>query len=51
MPTSMGVTNPKLANGVRKLKKAKHCTIPKTLKRNENQRAFGMRNRIQSRKW
>ena len=34
MPTGMGVTNPKLAKGGRKLKKAKHCTIPKTLCKN-----------------
>ena len=31
MPTGMGVTNPKLVKGGRKLKEAKHCTIPKTL--------------------
>ena len=31
MPIGMGVTNPKLAKGGRKLKKEKHCTIPKTL--------------------
>ena len=28
MPTSMGVADPKLAKGGKKLKKAKHCTIP-----------------------
>ena len=35
MPTGMGVTNPKLSKGGRKLKKAKHCTIPITLNINE----------------
>ena len=35
MPTGMGVTNPKLAKGGRNLKKAKHCTIPKTLNKME----------------
>ena len=31
MPTSMGVADPKFLEGGRKLKKAKHCTIPETL--------------------
>ena len=39
MPTGMGVTNPKLSKGGRKLKKTKHCTIPKTLNINEKKRA------------
>ena len=43
MPTGMKVINPKLAKGDRKLKKAKHCTIPKTLNKNEKKRAFGMK--------
>ena len=34
MPTGMGVTNPKLAKGGKKLKE-KHCTIPKTLNKIE----------------
>ena len=34
MSTGMGVTNPKLAKGGIKLKKVKHCTIPKTLNKN-----------------
>ena len=28
MPTGMGVANSKLSKGDRKLKRAKHCTIP-----------------------
>ena len=43
MPTGMRVTNPKLAKSGRKLKEAKHCTIPKTLNKNEKKRAFGMK--------
>ena len=43
MPTGMGVTNSKLSKGGRKLKKIKHCTIPKTLNINEKKRAFRMR--------
>ena len=39
----MGVTNPKLSKGDRKLKKTKHCIIPKTLKINEKKIASGMR--------
>ena len=35
MPTGVGVTNPKLAKGGRKLKKAKHCIIPETLNKME----------------
>ena len=31
----MGVTNPKLSKGGRKLKKEKYCTIPKTLNKME----------------
>ena len=31
MPTGMGVTDPKFVKGGRKLKKTRHCTIPKTL--------------------
>ena len=38
MPTSMGVVDPKLAKGGRKLKKAKHCTIP-NLEQNDRKRA------------
>ena len=40
MPTGMRVTNPKLAKGGKKLKKAKHCTIPKTLCRNRKEKSF-----------
>ena len=43
MPISMVVTNLKLSNGGRKLKKTKHCTISKTLNINEKKRAYGMR--------
>ena len=39
MPTGMGVINPKLAKVGRKIKKAKNCTIPKTLNKNEKRRA------------
>ena len=38
MPTGMRVADPKLANGGRKLKKAKHCMIP-NLKQNDRKRA------------
>ena len=31
MPIGMGVTDPKFIKGGRKLKRAKHCTIPKIL--------------------
>ena len=37
----MGVTNPKLAKSGRKLKKAKHCTIPKTLNKKKRKDAYG----------
>ena len=50
MPTSMGVANPKLSKGGRKLKKAKHCTISKTLNINEKKRASGMRTEGRQRK-
>ena len=37
----MGVTNPKLVKDGRKLKKAKHCTIPKTLNKMKRKDAYG----------
>ena len=40
MPTGMGVTNPKFVKGGRKLKKAKHCTIPLTLIEDEKRKNF-----------
>ena len=40
MSTGMGVTNPKLAKSGRMLKKAKHYTIPKTLRTNWKERSF-----------
>ena len=43
MPIGMGVINPKLAKGGRKLKKTKHCNIPKTLNINEKKRSSRMR--------
>ena len=36
MPAGIGVTNPKLVKGGRKLKQTKHCTIPKTLNKTKN---------------
>ena len=33
MSIGMGVTDPKFVKGGRKLKKTKHCIIPKTLKK------------------
>ena len=39
MPTSMGVTNPKLVKGGRKLNKEKHYTIPKNLNKMKKKRA------------
>ena len=44
MPTDMGVTNPKFAKSDRKPKKTKHCTISKTLTREEEQKEFQKRN-------
>ena len=41
MPTGMGVTKSRFAKGGRKLKKAKHCTIPKTLNKMKRYDAFG----------
>ena len=35
MPIGMGVNDPKFVKGGRKLKKTKHCTIPKTLMEDE----------------
>ena len=43
MPTSIGVTNLKLFKGGRKVKKTKHCTIPKTFNINEKKRASRIR--------
>ena len=40
IPTGMGVANPKFSKSDRKPKKTKHCTIPKTLKREEEQKEF-----------
>ena len=40
MQTGMGVTNPKLAKGGRKIKKAKYCTIPKTLHKIGKEKSF-----------
>ena len=40
MPTGMGVTDSKFVKGGRKLKKTKHCTIPKTLMKNEKWKSF-----------
>ena len=44
----MGVTNPKLSKGGRKLKTTKHCTIPKTWNINEKKIAYGMRTELES---
>ena len=38
MPTGMGVANPKFSKSDRKPKKIKHCTIPKTFTRKEEQK-------------
>ena len=38
MSTGMGVANPKFAKSDRNPKKTKHCTIPKTLTREEEQK-------------
>ena len=38
MPTGMGVVDPKLVRGGRKLKRVKHCTIP-NLEQNDKKRA------------
>ena len=43
MLTGMGAANPNLSKGGRKLKKAKHYTISKTLDGNEKKRDSGMR--------
>ena len=44
MPTSMGVASLKFSKSDRKPKKTKHCTIPKTLTREEEQKEFQKRN-------
>ena len=44
MPTDMGVANPKFSKSDRKPKKTNHCTIPKTLTREEEQKEFQKRN-------
>ena len=44
MPTGIGVANPKFSKSDRKPKKTKHCTIPKTLTREEEQKEFQKRN-------
>ena len=41
MPTGMGVVDPKLVKGGRKLKKAEHCTIPKPWTNMKKKRAYG----------
>ena len=38
MPTGMGVIDPKLVKGGRKLKKTKHCTIPSNLVRDKSKK-------------
>ena len=43
MSIGIGVTNPKLAKGGRKLKKTKHCTIPKILNKEETLKSFWSR--------
>ena len=50
MPTRVGATNPNLAKGSRKLKKEKHCTIPKTLNKMKRKELL-KRNIIENRKW
>ena len=40
----MGVANPKFSKSDRKPKKTKHCTIPKPLTREEEQKEFQKRN-------
>ena len=40
MPTGMGVTNLNLSKGGRKLKVARHCTIPNTLNKLEKEKGF-----------
>ena len=44
MPTGMRVANPKFSKSDRKPKKTKHCTIPKNLTREEEQKEFQKRN-------
>ena len=39
MPNGMGITDPKLAMSVIKLKEVKHCTIPQTLNKMKKKRA------------
>ena len=40
MPTGIGVADPKFSKSDRKPKKTKHCIIPKTLTREEEQKEF-----------
>ena len=51
MPIGMRVTNPKLAKGGRKLKKAKHYTISKTLNKMKRKEFLNRGNIIENRKW
>ena len=44
MPTGIGVANPMFSKSDIKPKKTKHCTIPKTLTREEEQKEFQKRN-------
>ena len=50
MPIGMGVANLKLTKGGRELKKAKHCTIPKTLKKKKKSFCYEG-TIIENRKW
>ena len=43
MPTGMRVIDQKFANGGRKLKKTKHCTIPPNLEKMKSEKAYGIR--------
>ena len=44
MPTGMRVVNPKFYKRDRKHKRTKHCTIPKTLTRKEEQKECRKKN-------
>ena len=46
MPTGMGVTDSRLAKNGRKLKKEKHCTIPKTLNKVKKKRHLWKRTEL-----
>ena len=46
MSIGMGVANPKFVKGGRKIKKAKHCTIPQTLIKMKREKGYKIRRKV-----